>query len=86
MSLSSTKPGLDGWLIAPEGIFCYRFYHYSESFKSSSKVFVEKWISEVNGQPSLLQKKYELPLDEALEICGKMLLMGWKKLEIKLSD
>ena len=86
MSSTNASSNFDGWLINPEGSSCYRFYRDSESVQKMPFVLIDKWSPDRNGVPSFFQNRYELPLEEALEMCGNMLLDGWKKLEIQFAD
>ena len=77
---------LDGWLISPEGNWCYRFHRDPNSLQRYPFVFVDKWMTLPDGLPTSMTKRSKMPLDEALEMCGNMLLSGWKKLENHYKD
>ena len=38
------------------------------------------WSAQPDGTPSQMKNRSKLHLDEALELCGQMLLDGWKML------
>ena len=76
---------VNGWLISPDGNFCYRFHHDPNSWIPHPFVFVDKWIAE-GGTPSQMKDRRKLPLDDALELCGQMLLDGWQKLSTQLGE
>ncbi len=76
---------VDGWLISPGGHSCYRFHHDPNSCKHYSYVFVDKWTAD-GGTPSQLQCRSKLLLDDALELCGELLLSGWDKLKGQFQD
>ena len=86
MAASMAKVNLDGWLISPEGKWCYRFHRDPKGWQLYPVIFVDKWEAMPDGSPSSMKKRSKLPLDEALELCGNMLLDGWKKLETQFSD
>ncbi len=75
-----SSQAVHGWLINPEGSCCYRFHRDHNSCESVSLVFVDKWSVLTNGTPLQIQSRRKLPLDDALELCGQMLLDGWQKL------
>ncbi len=84
---------VSGWLISPDGHFCYRFHRDPKSWMRYPFVYVDKWATD-GGSPSEMKNRRRLPLDDALELCGQMLLDGWQKLtdqfgdepEVELSD
>ncbi len=78
MDLSAQE--LNGWLISPEGEWCYQFHRDPKSWKRYPIVLVDKWKTRNDGIPSQMKSRRKLPLDEALELCGHMILDGWKKL------
>ena len=84
--MSSAKVSLDGWLISPEGKWCYRFHRDPKGWQRYQFVFVDKWFALPDGTPVSMTKRIKLPLDEALEMCGNMLLAGWKKLETQFGE
>ena len=86
MSSKGATENLDGWLISPEGEWCYRFHRDPKGWQRYPFIFVDKWAAMPNGSPSTIKKRSKLPLDEALELCGNMLLDGWKKLETQFGD
>ena len=86
MSADVARIDLDGWLISPEGKWCYRFHQDPKGWKCYPFIFVDKWEAMPDGSPSSMKKRSKLPLDEALELCGKMLLDGWKKLETQFGE
>ena len=77
---------VNGWLISPEGRWCYRFHRDPKSWQRYPFVFVDKWTAQPDGTPSQLQSRSKLPLDEALELCGQMLLDGWQKLSNQFGE
>ena len=86
MARAASSENLDGWLISPEGKWCYRFHRDSQKWQHHPFVFVDKWEAMPDGSPSSMKKRYKLPLDEALELCGNMLLDGWMKLETQFGE
>ncbi len=86
MSSNAARVSLDGWLISPEGKWCYRFHRDPKGWQRYPYIFVDKWEAMPDGSPSSMKKRSKLPLDEALELCGNMLLDGWKKLENQFCD
>ena len=76
---SSSAREVSGWLISPDGDCCYRFHHDPKSWKRFPFVYVDKWNTE-GGTPSQMKSRERLPLDDALELCGQLLLKGWDKL------
>jgi hypothetical protein len=64
----------------------FHFYYDPNSLKGNPFGFVDKWIIFQHGEPFLMAQRSTLPLDEVLEICGNMLLSGWKKCERYLGD
>ena len=86
MTNDASRVSLDGWLISPEGKCCYRFHRDPNGWQRYPFVFVDKWDAMPNGSPSLMRKRIKLPFDEAVELCGNMLLDGWKKLETQFGD
>ena len=86
MSSKQVRVSLDGWLISPEGKCCYRFHYDPKGWQRYPFIFVDKWETMPDGSPSLMKKRSKLPLDEALELCGNMLLDGWKKLETQFGE
>ena len=76
---------LEGWLISPDGHHCYRFHQDPKSLINQPFVFVDKWIA-YRGTPSEMRSRRKLPLDNALELCGEMLLDGWAKLEEQFEE
>ncbi len=81
-----TARQLNGWLISPEGDLCYRFHRDPSSWKKYPFVFVDKWSAQPDGTPSQLKDRSKLPLDDALELCGHMLLDGWEKLSNQFGE
>ncbi len=77
---------VNGWLISPDGHFCYRFHRDSKSWIRNPFVFVDQWSAQVDGTPSQMKQRLRLPLDEALELCGQMLLDGWQKLTTQFGE
>ncbi len=77
---------LSGWLISPEGNLCYRFYRDKKSWQKNPFIYVDKWITTSNGLPSQLKVRKKMPLDDALELCGQMLLEGWEKLSNQITE
>ena len=77
-----TRVNLDGWMLSPGGKWCYRFHCEPIARTSDSFVFVDKWVAMPDGSPSAMEERCKLPLNDALELCGNLLLDGWKKLEI----
>ena len=71
---------VNGWLISPEGNWCYRFHRDPKSWQRYPIVFVDKWSAQPDGSPSQMNSRRKLPLDDALELCSQMLLDGWQKL------
>ena len=86
MGNAAARVNLDGWLISPEGKWCYRFHRDPQGWQRYPFVFVDKWEAMPDGSPSSMKKRSKLPLDEALELCGNMLLDGWKKLETQFGE
>ena len=86
MVCKSSRVSLDGWLISPEGKWCYRFHRDPKGWQRYPFIFVDKWEAMPDGLPSSMKKRSKLPLDEALELCGNMLLDGWNKLETQFDD
>ena len=86
MSAESSRVNLDGWLICPEGKWCYRFHRDPKGWQRYPFIYVDKWEAMSDGSPSTLKKRSKLPLNEALELCGNMLLDGWKKLENQFGE
>jgi len=86
MGNNAVRVNLDGWLISPEGKWCYRFHRDPKGWQGYPFIFVDKWEAMPDGSPSSMKKRSKLPLDEALELCGNMLLDGWKKLETQFGD
>ena len=86
MVCDAARVSLDGWLISPEGKWCYRFHRDPKGWQLYPVIFVDKWEAMPDGSPSSMKKRSKLPLDEALELCGKMLLDGWKKLETQFGE
>ena len=78
--------GINAWLISPEGKWCYRFHRDPMSWERYPFIFVDRWSALPNGVPSQMKKRNKLPLDEALELCGQMLLDGWLKLTTQLNE
>ena len=81
MHSNATKFNLDGWLISPEGKWCYRFHRDPKGWQHHPFVFVDKWEAMPDGSPLLMKKRSKLPLDKAITLCGNMVLNGWEKLE-----
>ncbi len=71
---------VNGWLINPEGDWCYRFHRDPKSWERYPFVFVDKWSTQPDGTPFQMKNRSKLPLDDALELCGQMILDGWEKL------
>ncbi len=71
---------LSGWLISPEGNWCYCFQRDPKSWQRYPFVYVDKWSAKSDGTPSQMKHRRKLPLDDALALCGQMLLEGWQKL------
>ena len=71
---------VNGWLISPDGHFCYRFHRDANSWIRNPFVFVDQWSAQMDGTPSQMKQRLRLPLDQALELCGHMLLDGWQNL------
>lgn len=86
MASSVERVSLDGWLISPEGKWCYRFHRDPKEWNRYPFVFVDKWEAMPDGSPSLMKNRSKLPLDQALELCGNMLLDGWMKLETQFCN
>ncbi len=76
---------LSGWLVSQTEKYCYHFHSDQESRIKNSLVFVDKWSIQQNGTPLELESRHKLPLDDALELCGQMLMDGWGKLNHKLN-
>ena len=77
---------VNGWLISPEGNCCYRFHCDPQSWQNYPFVFVDKWSAQPDGTPSKMKNRSKLPLDDALELCGQMLLDGWQKLSNQFGE
>ena len=77
---------VDAWLISPEGSWCYRFHRDYDSLNDSKFVYVDEWSAQPDGTPSQMKKRSKLPLEEALELCGQMLLDGWQKLSNQFGE
>ena len=86
MSELLARSNLNGWLISPHGQWCYRFHRDSGVLDCHGYVFVDKWSAMPRRLPSALIKRSKLPFDEALEMCGDLLLAGWNKLETQFWD
>tara|TARA_B100000700_G_C14335888_1_gene530414 strand:- start:84 stop:335 length:252 start_codon:yes stop_codon:yes gene_type:complete len=71
---------VNGWLISPDSNWCYQFHSDQRSLGSWPFVFIDKWSTQSDGRPMALKTRVKVPLDEALELCGSLLLTGWKKL------
>ena len=81
-----SKQEVNGWLISPEGGWCYRFHRDPKSWQRYPFVFVDKWSAQPDGTPSQMKSRSKLPLDDALELCGQMLLDGWQKLSNQIRE
>ncbi len=77
---------LNAWLISPEGKCCYRFHGDPKSWPRYSQVFVDKWTTQPDGSPYRMKQRSKLPLDEALQMCGEMLIAGWRKLSNQFKE
>ncbi len=77
---------VNGWLISPEGKWCYRFHRDPKSWQRYPFVFVDKWSAQPDGTPSQMKHRSQMPLDDALELCGQMLLDGWQKLSNQIIE
>ena len=77
---------VNGWLISPEGKWCYRFHRDPKSWSRYPFVFVDKWSVQTDGTPFQMKGRSKLPLDDALELCGQMLLDGWEKLSNQFGE
>ncbi len=77
---------VSGWLISPEGDWCYRFHRDPKSWKRYPFVFVDKWSAQSDGTPFQMLGRRKLPLEDALELCGQMLLDGWQKLSNQFGE
>ena len=86
MADSSAKISFDGWLISPQGDWCYRFHRDPNNEKARPFVFIDQWSAQPDGSPSSMKNRSKLPLDDALELCGNLLLDGWQKLETQFGQ
>ncbi len=80
------KQKVNGWLISPDGNWCYRFHHDPKSWQRYPFIYVDKWSAQPDGSPSQMTVRRKLPLDDALELCGQMLLDGWKTLSNQFGE
>ena len=71
---------VNGWLVSPDSEWCYRFHRDPDSWVRNPVVFVDKWSAQPDGSPSQMENRRKLPLDDALELCGQLILDGWQKL------
>ncbi len=83
---SRSRQDVSGWLISPEGNWCYSFHKDPKSWKRYPFVFVDKWSTQADGSPLQMKYRSKLPLDEALELCAQMLLDGWQKLSYQFDE
>lgn len=77
---------VNGWLISPEGRWCYHFYRDPQSWQRCPLIFVDKWSARPEGTSFQIKNRCKLPLDDALELCGHMLLNGWQKLSNQFEE
>ncbi len=77
---------VNAWLISPGGDWCIRFHRDPKSWQRYPFVFVDKWSAQPDGSPSQMQTRSKLTLDDALELCGQMLLDGWQKLSNQFGE
>ena len=83
---SRSRQDVNGWLICPKGEWCYRFHSDPKSWQRYPFVFVDKWSAQPDGAASQMQRRSKLPLDDALELCGQLLLDGWQKLSNQFGE
>ncbi len=76
---------LNGWLVSQNENCCYHFHSDAKSVNLYKFVLVDRWSMKRNGTLLKLKSRSKLPLDDALELCGQMLLDGWGKLNHKLN-
>ncbi len=83
---SRTSQEINGWLVSPDSEWCYRFHRDPNSKLRYPVVFVDKWSAQSDGSPSQMQNRRKLPLDDALALCGQLLLDGWQKLACQFGE
>ena len=83
---SRSQLEINGWLISPQGNWCYCFHRDPKSWQRNPFVFVDKWSVQPDGSPLEMKGRRTLPLDEALELCGQMLLEGWQKVSHNINE
>ncbi len=83
---NSSANAITGWLISPEGKWCYRFHKDPNSWERYPFVFVDKWSAKANGKPSQMKARNKVPMEEALELCGQMLLEGWQAIKEQFDE
>ncbi len=75
----NSSAGMETWLISPDGNCCYRFHSHAERRFGPPLIYADIWFT--NGKaPTGVEKRNQLTFDDALELCGQMLLDDWEKL------
>ncbi len=74
------KEDLSGWFMSPEKDFCCQFHIDPKSWNRYPYVFIDRWDAQPYGTPYQMRSRNKLPLDEALELCTKLILDGWERL------